>query len=295
MNSKMTQTINEKVKSFVSELWKSDRDRRLRGDDLGIYLYIAGWFFIGLLFTFSNNKSIQNSNTFYLFFDVVGIFYIIFHYVRKFLENRKKEKDLKIFDFPHINDLGYMIAFVIIIFGILFLFETYLLPPLNQLLIGSFESTAFNYVRVIGTEEITFRGIGYFLIYYSISTLINHSNDSKKTPEKYKMDLSTPSNELFSIRSYSRWKKNEIIINYITILITGIIFGLYHFPKFFVESTFPYFYLNSFKFHIAIPVIYLTILGLALGLVKYKYGLSASIFLHFLNNFFATAIIYPFL
>ena len=74
-------------------------------------------------------------------------------------------------------------------------------------------------------------------------------------------------------------------------------FGLYHLPKFYDAETFPYFYLNiqGTKIHIAYPILYLSMLGVVLGICKYKYGLVSAMLLHFINNLVADAIIYSLL
>jgi hypothetical protein len=110
-------------------------------------------------------------------------------------------------------------------------------------------------VRVIPTEELAFRGLGFFLLLYLLTEIFNPKVS----------------------------KKRQVLIWYITIVLIGLIFGLFHLPKFMV---------NPPPYPISVPIIYLCVLGILFGICRYKYGLFSAIILHFANNIFADAIIY---
>jgi len=332
-------TTLQKIKTALSDLYiKGDKERRSRGDDLGIFFYITCWFFIILLFTFSEDTYLISMNLFYLAFDFLSILFIALYLFEKKSDKREliyiviiislivvasllflvrsiyptyfqayellymiffygiiilafliiialiynivnkdylefeKEKET-LFRFYKFTDFIYMFLFIISLFLIYSLIN-YLIAPLmqNAFLSGDFANELFSLLRVPTTEELVFRGMGIFIIVFILSGVFNSNRNGKN------------------------YERNETIIWWMAIILTSIMFGLYHFPKFYNPATFPYFYLNlsghQIKIHIFFPIFFLTLLGIMLGVARMRYGIFASIMLHIINNYYATAIIY---
>jgi hypothetical protein len=296
------------VKPFIKNIFKTDEERRRRGDDLGIYLYIFSWFFIILpSYFFSNNPIYKEANLRYLFFDFSCFIFIIIHYADKVLTKRNKEGELleshrfvdllsMLFDFPKIKDLLSMLLYV----GLLYLLFRFTFDLLMNLFISSqiplnasVENAILSLIRAVTTEELAFRGGYTIILYLTLSIITNHKSDSRKPRETYLFEKDTSERFLDprKVLKLSVWEKKEIALNYITIVLVGIGFGLFHFPNYYFYETFPYFFIGSLRIHIALPIAYLCILGILLGITRYKYGLVASILLHFINNFFSNAVI----
>jgi hypothetical protein len=256
-------SFKKKVKQFFL-----NTERRTSLDDFGIYLTIVISFIL-LAFNFISNPYITNMTYFYESFDIRVLLFIIIYFAGKKIKKTKKE-ELKVFEFPTILDFLYMIVFSICMLGVVMLLNRFLLFNLFSGGLNNFMDLLilelFTHLRVIATEELVFRGLGIFLITYPLTYYLNKDEDNTK----------------------------EFIIWMVAIVIIGILFGLFHFPRYYNEVTYPYFYYFGEKIHIAYPIVYLIILGVAMGFARYKYGLTSAILIHFINNFFAQGIIFIF-
>jgi LPXTG-motif cell wall-anchored protein len=114
------------------------------------------------------------------------------------------------------------------------------------------DELSFQIFASIPAEELTFRGMFYFLIYYLAREIIF---DVKSIPE--------------NDRDERRYSKVNEWAAFISIIITGIAFGMYH--------------LTRYGFDLSV-IIYLSILGIILGIVCYKHSIFAAYLLHVANN-----------
>lgn len=241
---------------FIIDSLRSDEERTHHGDDLGIFIYLSSWFFIILLSSFSTDQAILNLNSFYILFDVIALLYIIVFIGRKFLH--REEKGIQdLFTFPNWLELLKGLSFIFMMYAILLIYsisQNVFLGNGNTIV-----TSIFSIFRVVPTEELVFRGLGMFLISYILTGIFNEKKAGRK-----------------------EW------IAYLSVLITGIMFGIYHLPKYFMSEIFPYTIISmgeeDFMIHVAYPITYLCVLGVLLGLCKMKHGLYSAILLHALNN-----------
>jgi len=254
----------KRLGSFFYKFFFPDKEIREKGDDLGIFIYITTWFFVILAFVISQDIEIISINNFYLFFDVICIIFIILYFIDKRMKDKKE-----LFEFPDGYSFISMIFYTIILFSIALIINVTISPLIQTIYFkGDIVKEIFVLIRVVPVEEIVFRGMGFFIVIYILSKIFN----TEKNP------------------------KREKIIWIFTIILIGIMFGLYHFPKFYNAETFPYFNLNIqgtiTKVPIIYPILYLSMLGVVLGICRSKYGLVSAMLLHFINNIVADAIIY---
>lgn len=252
---------------FLYKFFFPEKEIREQGDDLGVFIYITTWFFVVLAFVISQDTEIMNVNSFYLFFDVICIIYIVLYFFKKKIKGKKE-----LFEFPNAFSFVSMFFYTIILFCIALIINNTISPLMQTVYFeGNILRETFMLIRVIPVEELVFRGMGFFIVSYLLNSVFNKKENTKR----------------------------ERIIWYVTILLVGTMFGLYHFPKFYDVETFPYFYLNTqgilMKIHIACPILYLSLLGFVLGVCRYKYGLVSAMFLHFINNMISDAIVYALL
>lgn len=257
----------KKVGSFLYTFFFPDKEVREKGDDLGVFIYITTWFFVILAFVISQDTKIIGVNSFYLFFDVICIIYMILYFMTKRMQEKKE-----LFEFPDGYSLIFMIFYTIILYCIISIINVTVSPLIQTIYFeGDILKEIFMLIRVVPVEELVFRGMGFFIVIFILSKIFNTEDNPKR----------------------------ETIIWYFTIVLIGIMFGLYHFPKFYKAETFPYFLLNAqgtiIEVHIAYPILYLSLLGFVLGLCRKKYGLVSAMLLHLINNLVANAIIYAIL
>ncbi|MFX1453775.1 MAG: CPBP family intramembrane glutamic endopeptidase [Promethearchaeota archaeon] len=265
-------------KSVLKDIFLNhDEDRRRKGDDLGIFITLNAIIFIIIFSNLFDTDRIRSYNQFYLLFDIIFILFIFVF----FLEKKLREEKVKFIEFPDFESSFYMLIFVFVIFliyvGINRIIEPFMYDssePLNFTSRMTLFNTMdiFQLVRVVPFEEIVFRGFGMFAIGYFLTDTFNKD----KTSENF--------------------ERNEKAIWYFAIIVTGILFGLCHIPKYLENEHFPYFifYIGGQPrlVHIFFPIFILSIFGLLLGLCQYKFGLTAAIILHTANNYFADAVIY---
>lgn len=278
------------ITDFYERVLKTNASKREKGDDLGIFIYFFLLVFFGLLYVFSDNPYIKSGLDFYNLFNYVVIIFLILYFAQKIYYSLIKKRSIKedseginFISIPSIGNIFTMLIFVMIMWmfavGMRWILVSYAFPSITADELNHF---IFQVVHIIPTEELVFRGAFFIIIYIGLAYLLRHQKDSKERIElmmlsgKKKMRL-------------SQWDKKEIFIWYVCILVSGIVFGLYHFPKFYDENTFPYL-INGI--HIAVPMLYLSFLGILLGICRYKYGLVASLLLHVINNFFTSALIF---
>jgi hypothetical protein len=253
--------LKSKLKSFFL-----NTKRRTVFDDFGIYLTMVISFLL-LSFNILDNPQIISMTDFYESFDLRVLFFVILYFSVKILEKRKEERE-RVLEFPKPIDLFYMGSFSIGLLGFLVIFNSLVLVPIFIGNAGnSLTIEIFSHLRVIATEELVFRGLGIFLITYPLTYFLNKDNGDKK----------------------------EFLIWITAITIIALIFAFFHYPKYYDPSNFPYFLQYGERVHIALPMLYLFLLGFLLGFARYKYGLTSAILIHFLNNVFANGVIFPLL
>jgi len=271
----------EIFQNFFHYLFSTDEEKRNRGNHLGIFIYISLYLFALLPFNFSNHPYISLVMNFYIFFDILAILYIILFFYK---ERKTREFELKqLFKFPSALELFFMALFVGICYGCFKLIYIFTLPFLANIFTEDLWIEIFFLIRVVPVEEIVFRGLGLFLLIETLNITFNK--------ERYKEVIIIKSK-----KTTTKFDRINKIIWYISIIIIGIVFGFYHFFRFYNEYTFPYYEIISngelIRLHISVPIMYISILGLLLGICQMKFGLTGAMGLHFINNFFANAIIF---
>lgn len=291
----MPTNIKERYQS-----WKANRpsplDRiienekiRAYSDDFGLVYYWTA-LLLGLILLFSQSVYIQQANQFYLYFDIYALLFLITNLrVRK--DYGAKDGFLKLdHDDVRVNYFRTIIVGTLWSAAIYMVFVYVIWNPITSLIsptpaaikeISDAErlELTFQVIRSIPLEEFVFRGLGMTLVVFLLGTLILRIPDGLKFRE-----LATDAQE-----------ENKYVLKYrivwiVAILITGIGFGLLHEFNYITEY-FPYYPLYDelgglFGFqHIAVPIIYLCMLGIMLGYFRYKWGLIPCIIVHILNNF----------
>ena len=271
------------IKDVLLDVFITDEERRRKGDHLGIFIYVALWFFGVLVFAFSTSSYIKSGMIFYLYYDVVAIFFVILFFMneRHLINIGEIEQGERFFVFPNIKDSVMTVIFVLILFAIVVLISSLLEPFFLKLVIHEdIFISFFDILRVVPVEEMAFRGMGFFITIYLLTYMFN--------PEGNKLIMKKKNKTKFEVVDKRIW--------IFTIIVIGILFGMYHFFKFYNPYTFPYVYLNIYgtitKTHIFYPLFYISFLGIALGICRMKYGLTGSMFMHLINNLVSSAILY---
>jgi len=278
---------NEKkdiIGEYIIELFKTDPRKRRKGDHLGIGIYVSFWFIIPL-FLFSNDPYISNAMIFYLFYDFGGALYIILSLFneRRLIQKGEIEEPAHLFEIPSFRLITQIFVFVIIIYLAYRVVLFFISPLLYNLSINNLIGDIFGYIRIVPAEEIVFRGLFVFLSIEGLSMFFNKEENKNIIISKKR-------------KTFTKYDQVQKRIWLFTIIFVGTLFGLYHFFKFYDPSNFPYFFIqlgySVYRVHILFPLVSLCILGIGLNYTQYKYGLAGSILLHFINNLFASAIIY---
>ena len=123
--------LNNKNKK--STLYYFDKTE-IEGDDLGIFLYWIGFATIGMLFTFTLNVELKSLLEFYIFYDMLGIGYIILHffYIHKYYDSGKEgdinAEEYTFLNFNRLDSMEFAYGFaVIVVFVIVLIISNQLL------------------------------------------------------------------------------------------------------------------------------------------------------------------------
>lgn len=242
-------------------------------DDLGKIYYITCWLLFTLIYAFKTD-AYMDSMLFYLFFDICAIIYLFLDPITKkemgYTGFLKVQKDLH----THFgSDFIWGIIWSIFGYFILVVCWEFFLEPIFPIIPYASPSNdiTFQIVRTIPAEEMVFRGALVSLFYLFVTKLALKDESDPK---------------VFRVKYYIAWISIAII--------TGIIFGVYHIPSKTTEY-YPYiltimngiYYLTPFW----VPIVYLSLLGILLGFIKARWGLTHAIIVHILNNFIALAMI----
>jgi len=244
---------------------------RAISDGIGIIYYIFAYSFIGLLFIF--DPLYQNTNDFYSNFDFRSIFFILLFFFT--IKNvRFYQVELKYY-------LSHFLEALIISFGLFFilygLWESIIFNLFSVIQIPKASILTYQFVTTIPLEEMIFRGLYMNLIVLLLTKVFRLNIEEKNAKTKY----------------YLAW--------IITTIFTGILFGLFHLPKY-TTSFYPNYLLGAdalfyYVLPIFVPILYLSLLGIILGYIRFKYGLAFALLIHVLNNFIAnlSGFVFPFL
>lgn len=279
---------------IMCDIFGTDVEKRRRGDHLGIFAYIALWFFGVLIYAFSSSAYIFHAMVFYLFYDLMGVLFIIlflFHEKNEVKKGRLEKTDRFIVFYTKGQTLA-MLCFV----GILYLLYTVVIVRLiytyfhhlwfatGGILEDPISLALFQFMRIVPAEEMAFRGLGMFLCLFMLNHLFNK--------EAYR-DITVSKGD----KKTTKYERREKWSWLLSIILIGIMFGMFHFFRFYDPDHFPFFFVmigsDIYKIHIIYPLLTLCILGILLGVAQYKYGLAGAMFLHFVNNLFADAILFP--
>jgi hypothetical protein len=250
---------NDIVKSYQNV--QETEILRFYSNNYGKLYYLFCLFFFGLMYWFSTDPEIQTANYVYLLFEILAIAFILLE--GKFL-GRPNEDERNPFritgDDQRIVFKGIAKGLVVGMF-VYFIFDIIWFYVSDLLVAGSLaEDPIYQATRSIPLEELAFRGFGMMIIVGFLYKLLDLNPSSTARTDS----------EGFLFRYRAIWGFGAIF--------TGIAFGLYHIPSWLARG-------ESITFSIWIPIIYLCILGVILGFLQYKYGLSIVILIHLLNNF----------
>ncbi len=234
----------------IFEKRESKVNRVIEGNDLGIFLFFAGWFITGMLFTFSSNPIINQILNFYVFYDLMALGFVLIHF--SYSHKLHSDEDYKFMHFKDFTgqDVFRGIGYVGLAFGIL-LISNFVINMSFVFLASQFDlieeyTTTTNVIlqvsRTIMTEELVFRG--FILLLTMIFCM-----------EICKLDTK--------------------IASAFAILISGVSFGLIHYFRYGADYA---------------ALISLMVLGFLCAFLTIKEGLWAAIVLHVVNNLVAIFI-----
>ena len=230
-------------------------------NDLMFAVFFLGFLFYGLPVQFrASTDPILQYYSFYLYFLIIGMAYIILVKIEKIFRimkiGEKERIKARLFELGSMKEYGKILITVLI--GFLVIYIIAFLFPLNQgQMHGLFtpegrDLIVFEICASIPAEELVFRGLAMVIFINIIKEIIF---DVKQIPESH--------------RENPEYHRIEEWASFVAILITSILFGLYHVPRY------------GMLFW---TIFYLTILGIVLGVASYKHSIFASFLLHVANN-----------
>lgn len=240
-------------KSKISDaIWSYKASEREAGDDVGILWYGFTWI-LSIVLLIGGDPAIVAWMGFYLYLDFGAALFIIFYMWRSID---------KVIDKPSVTLIFKLIVYPCTALGILYLIGLILKTFLPGEIIptNAIQYWAFEYFRLVNSEEMFFRGfvIDLFVIMGGM-----------RERQTYKVSLK----EFFATEHDN---KNTKIFFMIGMVVSGILFGYLHYQA----------YPNAIY-----PLVYLSLLGIACGFLRFKYGLIAAIILHALNNIIASIFV----
>lgn len=257
-------------------------ETRYKSNNIGKIFYLISWFLVVLTFVIRQDQSFfQDANLFYLYFDIMAVIfifmqvdssYIIFtegHDFNTKLFHFEKEDKKKIMDILSGMLIG---SLILILFVFVWEYWVYPLFPIETAQIDPNQEMIFQIFRTIPNEEMVFRGFAFSLfisLLFAIFGMKKSAINDKNFVFKY------------------------IVIWVVAIIFLGILFGVYHIPSYYSESYYPFFVMYEeggtiFLQHIIVPVMYLSILGIIMGVIYMRYGLVPALFIHIINNLWAS-------
>lgn len=239
---------------MAETIFEFNAKTRREGDDLAIYFYGFGWIFFGISFIFTQDVFFIDAMNFYVFFDVLALIFIFTYFY---------QKDEHKFDFPDPKPfVGSLILVLLGMVAIYFigLFLSLLFPYGIEAQGEMFEGNVLQYIlfqvfRSIPVEELAFRGLAIDLFVIPLTKFSNMLQKSEVVQESEGLQ------KFFE-------NSSRKLIWAIAIIITSLFFGFYH----------------IFRYDRWDAVIYLFLLGIILGFLRYTYGIFSSILLHVANN-----------
>jgi membrane protease YdiL (CAAX protease family) len=248
-------------------------DFRRINDTLAKAYYIVCWIYIGAMYLFSTNSTILNLNDRYFAFDILTIIYLMVDY-RLNIMHQKESFPMDSHRLAHYGeDTLKAVLTCFLIFGGLIVIWEWIIYPLIPIVpaSGTNDLILYQLTRSIPLEEYFFRG----LIMLSIVTLLNF------------FFLKKGENELSH-------KRKEAIIWWVAIIISAIMFGFYHLPKYLAYESYPFIPIVNSEdaiigyMWVGFSIIYLVLLGLVLGYTRYRFGLLYALLIHMANNILAS-------
>jgi len=242
--------------SLVTFFAHDPRERRM-GDDIGV-VYFGITVVIGIIIRYSGITGLMSIQDNYTYLSLVCALFLAYHFWRISNENLKHPDAIYVLK----------LAFVpLILMGLLYLGGLVLSRVIPGVVIPSvsFGYWVYEYTQIIPIEEIAFRGliIEVFMIAGAYIEKVKHNWGMKENLLQQKDKDQATIAGCFQANAWF----------FIGGVISGVLFGVLH--------------------HLAypgtiFPLVYLTVLGLALSYVRFKYGLAASMLLHALNNIIAS-------
>lgn len=276
----------------VADIIKLER-RRNFSDDLGILFYGIAWFVVGMYFLFMGDSLIDAMNYWYLFFDIMAVLFLILNYwIRKsygaldgFLVSHDESGESQFFDNMAYTIKGCLYSSLIYLFFIVVIWANiYQLLPIRPAQTSDEAIWNFQVFRSIPLEELAFRGLGITLCVFVLAKIFGLD-----TYLKYHNLIAANDREL-------NWKVGitYTLIWVISFIAIGIMFGLYHLPKYRTNNPYyPELPIYNSRYEIVgyisvfVPITFLIILGILIGFMRYRWGLLPCIFVHILNNYLA--------
>lgn len=235
-------------------------DRYIEGVDIALLMYAVGWLSVGIIFTFTTNEVIKYLLEFYRDYDLIAVFFAVIHL--NYSTKLHSDENYRFLKFRETNSKTVILGILMVGICIVFLvgFNEVLRQSL-QVVMGQVDfineydvntHIILSVFRIIGTEELVFRGFALIVVY-----IISHK-----------------------ILIYFGASEGEKVSIILAIIIAGTYFGGIH--------IFRYYEIDPLSGNLSIntvqSIIYLIVLGVLCAILTIKVGLWAAILLHTANN-----------
>lgn len=251
--------------SWLTFFTYDPRERRA-GDDIGIVVFGIAVVF-GVVFRYSGISEIMNIQDDYTYLTMVCAIFLAYHFWRV------SNQDIKHPDSLYILKLAFV---PLILMGMLYLTGL----VLSQIIPGvigsqsgvviptvSFSYWLYEYTQIIPIEEVAFRGliIEVFVIAGAYIDKVRNNFGIKENLFRARIEKPESIADCFEANAWF----------FIGGIVSGVLFGVLH--------------------HLAypgqiFPLVYLTLLGLVLAYLRFKYGLASCMLLHAWNNIIASIV-----
>lgn len=241
--------------------------KRKYSDDLAKLYYALVWLIYGIYWIISlqHDPVWQYTNAFFQNFDLIFLFWLL---LEKSMapdlrpqQHFMEKPAIKGFSRAKYITSGIFVGSIVLFLNLL-LYHLILVPYFAPIPIASISNSVF-LLRGVPPEEFVFRGFMMSIIFFLLTR-------SPTIMKKFKEG----NNKLY----HGIWIALAIG--------TGLIFGLYHLPTYYLNNpNFPYVIIDGYMISAWRNIIYIIFLGVILGLLRHKYGLLPCIYVHTVNNF----------
>jgi membrane protease YdiL (CAAX protease family) len=267
----------------ISYLKNLEQEYGLRkaSDDIFILFWILGWVIYILPLQFRDPSDLMVVyGQFYLQFGILGLAYVILIKINHFYQAMQMEKaereKAEMFEFGSKVRFVEIILISVLVFCLVLL-SSYLIPSnLSEGILteDGRDYLLFNVFYSVPAEEIIFRGLVFDLIFLFSFRILLYCGKIPQEYRNHKIIDAQIQNQHKKEEMHKKLSKFENWAFLIAIGISSLSFVIYHIPRY------------GFDLWV---LLYILILGFALGFAKRYYGLLSAFLIHLLNNLVANS------